>query len=183
MTAGAWRLCGYSKEGCIVSNYKLEFWNPDAYGEDIDQAVDEYTRYIVYMVELMIGRMRPDEPTQQFVVIFDLKGFYMSMATRTNIRLMIRKLIYVAQSQYPERLRKVLLLNAPYGFETAWYMIKALLDVKTASKVVFCSSLSDLKPLRDEIDENVLPEEYGGTHAVYELPSKPLREEIADTDE
>lgn len=171
--AGAWRLCGYSKEGCIVSNYKLEFWDPDAYGDyaHLDEAIDEYTRYILYMMELMIGRMKSE---QQFVLIFDLKGFYMTMVTRTNIRLMIRKLIYVAQAQYPERLRKVFLVNAPYGFATAWSMIKVLLDASTAAKVTFATKAM----LANDIGTDVLSEAYGGNHPEYPIPTQSVQDEI-----
>uniref|UniRef100_A0A7S1GMS8 CRAL-TRIO domain-containing protein n=1 Tax=Cyclophora tenuis TaxID=216820 RepID=A0A7S1GMS8_CYCTE len=98
----------------------------------------------------------------------------MSMVTRTNIRLMIRKLIYVAQAQYPERLRKVFLVNAPYGFQTAWSMIKMLLDVRTAAKVIFATPAM----ITEAIDVEVLSETYGGNHPEYPIPSRSLQEEI-----
>jgi len=175
LPSGAWRLCGYAKNGCIVSNYKLQHWDPDAYGakqpgetqeKAFEKGVDEYVRYVVFMLELMIQQMRPMAP-QKFVLIFDLKGFYPSLVFRKNVRAMIIKLIYVAQSQYPERLQKVILVNAPMGFESAWRLIKPLLDGKTATKIGFCAKLPDL--LQD-VDESVLAREYGGTHDEYPLP-------------
>mmetsp|Transcript_26581 Transcript_26581/g.61845 ORF Transcript_26581/g.61845 Transcript_26581/m.61845 type:complete len:147 (+) Transcript_26581:201-641(+) len=129
------------------------------------------------MVELMIGRMMTNNNNNekdQFMVLFDLTGFYYSMVTRTNIRLMIRKLIYVAQTQYPERLAKVLLVNAPFGFETAWSMIRILLDPKTASKVRFVST----PELLEDIDEHVLSVTYDGTHEEYPIPTQSLQDEI-----
>eukprot|EP00934_Nitzschia_sp_Nitz4_P008048 Nitzschia sp. Nitz4//scaffold3_size479765//377012//378226//NITZ4_000159-RA/size479765-augustus-gene-1.621-mRNA-1//-1//CDS//3329550935//8038//frame0 len=172
LPSGAWRLCGYTKEGYIISNYKLKHWHPEKYtssGDDgtdkIETAVLEYTKYVVYMVEQMIANMNPELP-QKFVVLFDLKGFSVSLAMRRDVRLMIRKLIYVAQGQYPERLHKTLLVNAPFGFEGAWRLIQPLLDEKTAAKIGFCS----LKALTKEIDPSVLSKEYGGTHDEYPLP-------------
>ena len=175
-TAGAWRLCGYSRDGHILSNYKLHMWDPDQYGdgEDVEQAVDEYVKYIVYMIELMIGQMKPLPVSQQFVVLFDLSGFRVSLAFRSNVRLMIRKLIYVAQAQYPERLHKALLINAPFGFETAWRLICPLLDEKTAAKITFCSS----SKITEVVSPEVLCVDYGGTHPEYPVPAKCLEDEI-----
>lgn len=184
LPSGAWRLCGYSREGCVVSNYKLKYWNPDDYADDesdqqLEDSIDQYTRYVVYMIELMILSMKAKPVPQQFVVIFDLEGFYAGLAFRRNVRLMIRKLIYVAQAQYPERLHKCLLVNAPYGFQTAWKLIRPLLDAKTASKIKFCSNDAIL----NEIDPAHVSQKYGGTRAEYPVPSKRLEEERIVQDE
>ncbi len=172
--AGAWRLAGYSREGHVVSNYKLQYWEPGNLGnrqkngsaDDLDAAVLEYTKYVVYMIELMIANMKGAPAPQTFVVVFDLKGFTPTLIFRKDVRLMIRKLIYVAQSQYPERLHKTLLVNAPFGFESAWKLIQPLLDEKTASKIRFVKVAS----LKEEIDPDVLSKEYGGNHDEYPLP-------------
>lgn len=204
LASGAWRLCGYSNEGCVVSNYKLKYWKPSEYGQDNapktslssylpgsgfftsatnnhepkrDEAVDEYVRYVAYMCELMIGRMHADAP-RQFLVLFDLEGFSSDMVLSRRSRLMISRLIYVAQSQYPERLRKVYLVNVPYGFSTAWKLIKSVLDVKTASKVKFVSG--DLvDALKEDVDVDTLSVAYGGRHAEYDAPSLSLKDEIS----
>lgn len=172
LPSGAWRLCGYSKEGCVMSNYKLELWDPNAYGgrgmnkkDSFEKGVEEYTRYVLYMLEQMIAKMKPEAP-QKFVLIFDLKGFKASLVFSKNVRAMVRKLIYIAQSQYPERLRKVLLVNPPYGFEPAWKLIKSVLDGSTATKIKFCFKFDELL---EECDPEVLPKEYGGTHDEYQF--------------
>jgi hypothetical protein len=174
-TAGAWRLCGYNEEGIVLSNYKLKYWKPGKLGnhkegssktEDLDDAVLEYTKYVVYMIELMIAEMKPVPIPQKFAILFDLEGFKPSLVFRKDVRLMIRKLIYVAQAQYPERLHKVYLLNAPFGFESAWRLIQPLLDEKTAAKIMFAK----VDSLTKEIDASVLSKEYGGKCAEYPLP-------------
>lgn len=160
----------------MVSNYKLRYWKPsklgsstkeNSQGDGLDDAVDEYTNYVVYMIESMIANMKAPPTPQKFVVLFDLKGFTPSLVFRKDVRLMIRKLIYVAQSQYPERLHRTLLVNAPFGFESAWRLIKPLLDEKTAAKIHFVH----LDTLTREIDADVLSKEYGGNHEEYPLPS------------
>ena len=132
----------------------------DGKGKDgIDDAVEEYTKYVVYMIELMIANMKASPAPPKFVVLFDLKGFTASLVFRKDVRLMIRKLIYVAQSQYPERLHKTLLINAPFGFESAWKLIQPLLDEKTAAKIRFSNVMS----LTEDIDIDVLSKEYEAT--------------------
>ena len=159
-----------------MSNYKLEYWKPGNLGastdkadrrkgDEVEDAVVEYTKYTVYMIESMIEAMKPLPTPQQFVVLFDLKGFSTSLVFRRDVRLMIRKLIYVAQAQYPERLHRTLLVNAPYGFESAWKLIKPLLDEKTAKKIHFVN----VKSLTEEIDVDVLSQEYGGNHEEYPI--------------
>jgi len=173
LPSGAWRLCGYSKEGYVISNYKVEYWDPDTYGDasKLEEAVQEYTRYVCYMIELMIVSMKPLQ--DKFVIVFDLTGFFLGMVTKTNIRRMIKQLIYVAQAQYPERLQKVFLVNAPFGFETAWALIRVLLDQKTASKINFVRK----DQLVNDIAATVLSETYGGLHEEYPIPSKSIEEE------
>jgi hypothetical protein len=124
------------------------------------------------MLELVISKMPPNKKQQQqkFLLIFDLKGFSASWVFRRDVRLMIRKLLYIAQAQYPERLQNVLLVNAPRGFESAWRMVKPLLDEKTASKIAFVDGSKDKDVVEAMIDPSVLSVEYGGTHPEYPLP-------------
>lgn len=162
--SGAWRLCGKTRDGAPICNYKLKYWNPDEYG------LDEYIRFVAYMLDLFVSEMTPGGPSQ-FVCLFDLEGFTVSLI-RQNVREMIRKLIYVAQAQHPERLRQVFLLNAPWGFSTAWTLISPLLDAKTASKAFFITGPDFSKSLdeRAGIAPSVLSEYYGGKHAEYPFP-------------
>eukprot|EP00543_Licmophora_paradoxa_P017750 CAMPEP_0202465010 /NCGR_PEP_ID=MMETSP1360-20130828/64020_1 /ASSEMBLY_ACC=CAM_ASM_000848 /TAXON_ID=515479 /ORGANISM="Licmophora paradoxa, Strain CCMP2313" /LENGTH=114 /DNA_ID=CAMNT_0049088557 /DNA_START=66 /DNA_END=410 /DNA_ORIENTATION=- len=111
-----------------------------------------------------------------FSMIFDLTGFSVTMVAYKNRRLMIRKLIYIAQTQYPERLKRCFLVNAPYGFETAWSLIRPLLDEKTASKIIFAKN----EDMLEEIDADTLSVSYGGNHDEYRVPMKQLEEELKE---
>ena len=164
LPSGAWRLCGYTVDGYVLANYRLDCWNPDAYGTNLEDAVQEYILYICYMIERMI---QAQTKHSRFSLIFDLSGFYMSMVLKENIRHMVYQLIYVAQAQYPERLEKVYMVNAPWGFESAWSLIKPLLDAKTASKVHFCGKPDQLL---EDIDADSLSVAYGGNHDEYPIP-------------
>ena len=183
--AGAWRFCGYSRQGHVITNYKIQYWNPDDYGRtsesnnchhngSLEAGIREYTYYVLYMLESIISKSVKQD---QFVIIFDLKGFTTSMVFKRNVRYMIGKLIYVAQTQYPERLYKAYIVNAPRTFTVAWNLIKALLDPKTVAKVTFCSKLPNdiVEKTNDKNGDNgcsipldVLSKEYGGTHPEYD---------------
>ena len=117
LPSGAWRCCGFRKDGQVISNYKLEHWNPQEYDDDIDKAMEEYTLYVCYFVELMLRCGK--DANARFSLIFDLNGFYYGMVTQEKVRRMIARLIYVAQAQYPERLGRVYLVNAPCTYHTS----------------------------------------------------------------
>ncbi len=208
LVAGAFRCCGYSKDGHVMVNFKLRYWNPKAYGVNhtttttaaatslelhdnaIDQehhdeqehpddhglheAVQEFVRYVVYMMELSLGYVQPPPMPDKLIVLFDLRGFSLSLVISSRVRRMISRLIYIAQAQYPERLEKVYLLHAPFGFATAWQLVRPLLDERTAQKVQFAA---DVSKLEQDVDLSILSEDYGGTHPEYPLPSKTLEEE------
>jgi hypothetical protein len=187
LPSGAWRLCGRTKSGHVLSNYKLALWDPDSYGDDLELAVAEYTKYVCYMIELINATSSLSSSSSSFnandngsntkhdksCLIWDLNGFYVSMAAKANVRAMVRKIIYVAQAQYPERVEKIYMINAPFGFSTAWSLVSVLLDQKTASKVEFCSK----ENLLEDIDIETLSTAYGGLHPEYPIPSKTIQEE------
>jgi hypothetical protein len=184
----------------VLVNFKLRYWKPNTYGindtttsennneleeqqhdsHEVDDhglhaAVQEFVRYVIYMMELSLGCMQPPPMPDKLIVLFDLRGFSLSLVVSTRVRRMISRLIYVAQAQYPERLERVYLLHAPFGFATAWQLLRPLLDERTAHKVQF-ADVSQLTP--DVIDLDVLSEDYEGHHPEYPLPCKPLAEEL-----
>lgn len=64
---------------------------------------------------------------------------------------------------FPETMNKMLLLNAPTFFATTWRLIKGWLDPRTAAKIEVISSKSEgEKRLRDLVDVDQLPSDYGG---------------------
>ena len=170
LESGAWRLCGFTRNGTPLCNYKLNYWRPDDYD------IEMFTRYVAFMLELITSQFTDsDGSPNKFICIFDLEGFSTSLI-RYHVREMVSKLIYVAQSQYPERLKSLIFLNVPWGFSTAWTLIKPLLDEKTASKVWFLNPdleggyASELDKEAD-ICPTVLSVSYGGQHEEYEIPS------------
>jgi hypothetical protein len=65
---------------------------------------------------------------------------------------------------YPETLHCMLVLNAPSFFTMSWIVIKKFVDARTARRIkVFSSGPKGLQALKDLIDLNEIPPDYGGT--------------------
>jgi hypothetical protein len=61
-------------------------------------------------------------------------------------------------------MNRLILINAPSYFAATWKIIKYWIDARTASRVEIYSSKSKYeKRLKELIDDENLPEEYGGT--------------------
>jgi hypothetical protein len=57
----------------------------------------------------------------------------------------------------------MLILNAPGFFSMLWTVIKALLDPRTAKRIqVFSSDKKGIARLKELVDENQIPSDYGG---------------------
>lgn len=65
---------------------------------------------------------------------------------------------------FPETMSKMVIVNAPVFFAASWRLIKGWLDPRTTSKIdVISSRTSWEKKLKEFIDDDQLPEDYGGS--------------------
>jgi hypothetical protein len=152
LKSGCWRVLGRTEDGSPILEVILAKWNPHEYEKE------DYIRYIAYF-EAMIERMM--SKNSKMIVIFDMEGWALWHAGYISY---INQLVDIAQNQYPERLRRVLMLNAPFIFKGVWNVISPWLDVKTAQKVVFLTGkeaiLPELKLLTASL--KLIPARYGG---------------------
>ncbi|KAL8230462.1 hypothetical protein R6Q57_000240 [Mikania cordata] len=95
---------------------------------------------------------------EKFVVIGDLQGWGYSCS---DIHGYLAALS-ILQDYYPERLGKMFILHVPYVFMAAWKMVYPFIDEKTKEKIVFVENKQLKSTLLKDIDENQLPEIYGG---------------------
>lgn len=99
----------------------------------------------------------------QIVSIVDLKGFGFSHFSRQSQQV-LKALIQLAQSKFPETLGKMFVVNAPGIFSITWNFLKPLIDPKTLAKVSVSSKFGDL---HETVDPSELPTFLGGS-CVYE---------------
>ncbi|CAK9435306.1 uncharacterized protein LODBEIA_P57290 [Lodderomyces beijingensis] len=91
--------------------------------------------------------------------ILDLKGI--SISTAYNVIGYVREASKIGQDYYPERMGKFYLINAPFGFSTAFKLFKPFLDPVTVSKI-HIYGYSYTKQLLRQIPPQNLPQKYGG---------------------
>lgn len=152
LDSGCWRLLGKTQDGSPVLEVQVGLWNPHEYGKD------DYVTYVGWF-EAMLERVM--QTHTKMIVIFDMAGWKFWHAKYVSY---IHGLVDIAQNQYPERLRRVLMVNAPFIFKGVWAIIRPWLDPKTAAKVVFLTGKEELKPEFADltISLDILPARYGG---------------------
>jgi hypothetical protein len=91
--------------------------------------------------------------------IMDLKG--VTLTKVPSVYSYVQKTSAMSQNYYPERLGKMYLINAPWGFSTVWSVVKGWLDPVTAKKIHILGSGYQSELLKQVSPDN-LPKEFGG---------------------
>ncbi|KPM36269.1 Sec14 cytosolic factor [Neonectria ditissima] len=91
--------------------------------------------------------------------IMDLKG--VSLGKAPQVYSYVKQASVISQNYYPERLGKLYLINAPWGFSTVWSMMKGWLDPVTVSKINILGGSYQSELLKQIPAEN-LPKNFGG---------------------
>ncbi|XP_047332315.1 phosphatidylinositol transfer protein 3-like [Impatiens glandulifera] len=128
-------------------------------------SLDEFKRFVVFVLERISARM--PSGCEKFTAIADLEGWGY---TSSDVRGYIASLS-ILQDCYPERLGKLLVVHVPYLFMTAWKGVYPFIDEKTRKKIVFVEDKKLESTLLEDIDENQLPDVYGG-----KLPLVPIED-------
>eukprot|EP00730_Choanoeca_flexa_P014627 TRINITY_DN6463_c1_g1_i3.p1 TRINITY_DN6463_c1_g1~~TRINITY_DN6463_c1_g1_i3.p1 ORF type:complete len:442 (+),score=76.56 TRINITY_DN6463_c1_g1_i3:146-1471(+) len=73
-------------------------------------------------------------------------------------------------ANYPQVLKTMIVINAPTMIDIAWNLVKGLLRERTRRKIVFVKSSNAVTKLQNLVDENNLPQRYGGKMQDPSLP-------------
>ncbi|KAJ6011238.1 Sec14 cytosolic factor [Penicillium sp. IBT 35674x] len=92
--------------------------------------------------------------------IMDLKG--VGVTSIPSVYGYVRQASEISQNYYPERLGKLYLINAPWGFGAAFNFVKGFLDPVTVEKIHVLGS-GYKKELLSQVPAENLPVEFGGT--------------------
>uniref|UniRef100_A0A7N0UH72 CRAL-TRIO domain-containing protein n=1 Tax=Kalanchoe fedtschenkoi TaxID=63787 RepID=A0A7N0UH72_KALFE len=119
-------------------------------------SLDEFKRFAVYCLDKMCASIPKGQET--FVCITDLEGWgYANCDVRAY-----SGALTLLQDCYPERLGKLFIVHVPYIFMAAWKLVSPFIDNKTKKKIVFVEDKLLKETLLEYIEENELPEIYGG---------------------
>ncbi|ODQ56558.1 Sec14 cytosolic factor [Saitoella complicata NRRL Y-17804] len=91
--------------------------------------------------------------------ILDLKG--VGITSISSVYGYVKQASQISSDYYPERLGKMFLINAPWGFSGAWKMVAKLLDPATVAKINILGS-SYQSELLAQIPAENLPKQFGG---------------------
>jgi hypothetical protein len=91
--------------------------------------------------------------------IMDLKGI--GLGNFCSIYSYVRQVSTISQNYYPERLGKLYMINAPWGFSTVYAIVKCLLDPVTVEKIHVLGGNYE-KDLLAQIPAENLPKMFGG---------------------
>lgn len=92
--------------------------------------------------------------------IVDLKG--VGIAKATSVYGYLQAMSNVSQNYYPERLGKLYVINAPWGFSTVFSVVKRFLDPVTVNKIHILGSGYE-KELLAQVPAENLPKQFGGS--------------------
>lgn len=92
--------------------------------------------------------------------IMDLKGVGISKAS--SVYGYVQKASAISQNYYPERMGKLYIINAPWGFSGVFSFVKKFLDPVTVSKIHVLGSGYE-KELLSQVPKENLPREFGGS--------------------
>ncbi|PYH43563.1 SEC14 family lipid-binding protein [Aspergillus saccharolyticus JOP 1030-1] len=92
--------------------------------------------------------------------IMDLKG--VGITSAPSVYGYLSQASGISQNYYPERLGKLYLINAPWGFSGVFSFVKKFLDPVTVSKIHVLGT-GYKKELLAQVPAENLPEEFGGT--------------------
>jgi hypothetical protein len=106
-----------------------------------------------------------DQLIETACTIMDLKG--VTLTKVPSVYSYVQQASAISQNYYPERLGKLYLINAPWGFSTVWAAVKGWLDPVTVKKIHILGS-SYSSELRKQIPAEHLPKQFGGSCACAE---------------
>lgn len=119
--------------------------------------LDEFRRFVAYVLDATVARLPPGQ--EKFAAVADLAGW--SYSQHCDVRGYLAALD-IMQNYYPERLARVFLVHVPRVFMAAWKAVYPFIDDNTKKKFVFLHDRDVQRTLREAVDDENLPEIYGG---------------------
>ncbi|XP_046633910.1 SEC14-like protein 2 [Daphnia pulicaria] len=133
----------------------------------------DYVMHVVQIVEKTLAMFRKDpmkykrspDAISQASVIVDLEGFSMNHVTFKPALDTAIQLVQMYESNYPELLRRVFIINAPKIFSILYSIVLPFMHERTRNKIqIFSHDAKQWKAaLLADIDPDQLPASYGGT--------------------
>ena len=158
---------GYAKNGCPVFISKPGILNCD--GMECITTLDGILKFHwhVMMHDYKMRLLKHKEAHPNFtrfecVVVIDLDHLSTSQLSQRALSI-VKTQTAIDSVCFPETMNRTLVINAPRFFSMTWSIIKGWIDPRTAGKIELISSRKNWESrLRELVDEEQLPSDYGG---------------------
>ena len=158
---------GHAKNGCPVFISKPGVLNTD--GMECITTLDGILKFHWYIMmhdyKMRLQKHKEEHPdfvNFQTVTVIDLEHLSTSQLSQRALSI-VKTQTAIDSVCYPETMNRTLVINAPRFFTMTWAIVKGWLDPRTASKVELISSRKSWEArLRELVDEELLPSDYGG---------------------
>ncbi len=165
---------GMDKRGAVV--YYEELGGIDIAGLKSRGVTHELlTWHCIWQQEYLWTIIAPTNDGRVSVVL-DMKGIRMK-DINGEVLAFTREVIAIFGGHYPMRSNSIVIVNVPWWFDTVWKIVKPLLSKETREKVSICGQSRVKNTLLKIIDEDQLPQEYGGS-SIHELFQHPMELEM-----
>ena len=120
--------------------------------------IKQYERQIKYIFPACSAVVK--RPVEQSCTILNADGIGIT-SIFGPIKGFVKLASDIGQDYYPEMLGKMTIVNVGFLFRAVWAMVKSFIDPKTQAKISLLKSIHTGE-LLELVDENNLPEEFGG---------------------
>ena len=115
--------------------------------------IDARVKYLVYQLETAVQRMAPGVSQMTWICDFSQYG---SRARSPGGLSVARQSLNILQTNYCERLGRLFVLNAPFGFSLVFSLISPFMSSKTKAKIEWLSGTPD--ELQQKLASTIAPE-------------------------
>ncbi|CAJ1377221.1 unnamed protein product [Effrenium voratum] len=138
-----------------------------AHGPSIARCSDEFLkRHVMYNAECVMASLdcyrQQGGCGFQVTVIADLEGVDMSVLDRRLLALS-KELGKIESENYPEVLKRVIVVNAPWVFPILFQMVKRFLDAGSIAKIVVPKAEDTRRVLLQYMPSEAIPKALGGS--------------------